>query len=53
MALFSLRREGWWQERHPTVEQMPCNKNAEISAVATPNWEKPIENEEDLEKLSH
>ena len=25
-AQFSLRIEGWWQEGHPTVKQMPCYK---------------------------
>ena len=25
VAQFSLRREGWWQEGHPTAKQMPCN----------------------------
>ena len=29
-AQFSLRIEGWWQEGHPTVKQMPCYKNADI-----------------------
>ena len=34
------------QEGHPTVKQMPRNKNADqkVSAVATPNWEKPKNN---------
>ena len=26
---FLLRIEGWWQEEHPTVQQMPCYKNAD------------------------
>ena len=30
VAQFSLRIEGWWQEGHLTVKQMPCNKNADI-----------------------
>ena len=30
VAQFSLRIEGWWQEGHPTVKQMPCHKNADI-----------------------
>ena len=30
VAQFSLRIEGWWQEGHPTVKQMPCYKNADI-----------------------
>ena len=29
--------EGWWQEEHPTVKQMPCYKDSDLSAVATPN----------------
>ena len=34
------------QEGHPTVKQMPRNKNADqkVSAVATPNREKPKNN---------
>ena len=46
MAQFSLRRKGWWHEGHPTVKQMPGNKNVdqELTAVATPNWEKPKDN---------
>ena len=47
VAQFSLRREDWWQEGHPTLKQMPSNKNAEASAVETPNREKPKEKEED------
>ena len=30
VAQFSLQIEGWWQEGHPTIEQMPCYKNADI-----------------------
>ena len=30
VAQFSLRIEGWWQEGHPTIKQMPCYKNADI-----------------------
>ena len=39
VAQVSIRKEGSWQKGYPTVKQMPCNKNAKISAVATPNWE--------------
>ena len=39
VAQFSLQREGWWQEGHPTVKQMPCYK-MQISDVATTNREK-------------
>ena len=41
MAQFSLRRESWWQEGHPTVEtKMPCQKKCILSAVATFNRKK-------------
>ena len=30
VAQFSLRIEGWWQEGHPIVKQMPCYKDADI-----------------------
>ena len=30
VAQFFLRIEGWWQEGHPTIKQMPCYKNADI-----------------------
>ena len=30
VAQFSHRIERWWQEGHPTVKQMTCNKNADI-----------------------
>ena len=32
VAQFSLQIEveGWWQEGHLTIKQMPCYKNADI-----------------------
>ena len=30
VAQFFVRIEGWWQEGHPTIKQMPCYKNADI-----------------------
>ena len=43
VAQFSLQKVGWWQEGHPTVKQMPCDKNANrrASSLATRNREKP------------
>ena len=35
---FSLRKEDWWQERHPTVKQLHVIK-MRITTVATPNRE--------------
>ena len=29
VAQISLQKEGWWQEGHPTIKQMPCYKNAD------------------------
>ena len=29
VAQCSLGKEGWWQEGHPTVKQMPCCRNAD------------------------
>ena len=34
VAQFCLQTKGWYQEEHPTVIQMPCNKNADHKASA-------------------
>ena len=34
-------KKDWWKEAHPTVKQKAMLKKCRLSAVATPNREKP------------
>ena len=46
VAQFTLRIESWWQEGHPTVKQMPCNKNADYLLWRHLIGNKPKDKEE-------
>ena len=47
VAQFSLRIEGWWQEGHPTVKQMPCNKKCRYLLWRPLIGNKPKDKEEE------
>ena len=45
---FSLRIEGWWQERHPTVKQMLCYIKCRYLLWRTLIGNKPKDKEEEF-----